>query len=270
MEAHNNDYGNNDYGIIDIDDEDFERSLLNLVKIHGVVVIKNVIGNMECNQYMDSIVNEICKVSDVSKEKIQESWKKEKLPQQVRSGMFHELICNTPTINKIRFNSNIIKIFLTYYSSLYKKEYNDVDLIVSNDGINIKPGNIPPYHKGSDWAHLDQSDDYSHPYKCIQGQMILTNTTAGFRASPKSHLLFEKFLTQQTNTSKVGGFYKFDVEQYPHMQYDIEKIGGRWQIPIIAKKGDFIIWSSSTIHSAMLQKKQNCRLDMINGMDGEV
>ena len=32
--------------------------------------------------------------------------------------------------------------------------------------------------------------------------------------------------------------------------------GGQWQIPIRASKGDFIIWTSSTVHSALLQTKK--------------
>lgn len=243
------------YGVININDEKFDENLFNLVKEYGIVVIKNVIPEQTCDNYVQTIVEELVKISDFDKKHIS-TWKYHNLPQQVRPGMFHEVICNTPTVNEIRFNKNIRKIFKTYYSSHHNKKYKDTDMVVSHDGINIKPGTVGPYHTKNtrDWPHLDQFDDYENIYKCIQGQMVLTNTTAGFRASPKSHLLFPKYSTKYTVRTK-SGFTKFVPEYYPVMREQLEAIGGKWQIPIVAEKGDFIIWTSSTVHSAFLQSK---------------
>lgn len=262
------------YGVIDIDEIDFGKNMVKLIKEYGVVVIKNVIDNDECDNYVDDIVNDIEKITHFNKND-ETSWKMENLPQQIRPGMFHEVICNTPTINKLRFNKKIAKIFTEYYTIIKNKNYEQKDMIVSNDGINIKPGYVPPYEvsdnksnksnksikskKNTDWAHLDQSADGDDPYKCIQGQIVLTNTSASFRASPKSHLLFKEFLTNcmENNTNKIikyDGFVKIKPEQYLLFQKKVEDIGGSWQIKIPANKGDFIIWTSSTIHSATLQE----------------
>ena len=65
---------------------------------------------------------------------------------------------------------------------------------------------VPTFDTKGDWANIDQTDDLDNPYKCIQGQMVLSNTSAGFKASPKSHLLFKEFLTQPENEFK-GNFF---------------------------------------------------------------
>lgn len=134
------------YGIIDIEDDNFDTKLIELVRKFGVVVIKNVLASTICDSYMDTLLKELELVSSININDIESTWKSENLPQQVRPGMFHEIICNTPTINNIRFESNILKIFKAYYSKLHKKEYQNIDLVVSNDGVNIKPGFVPPFN----------------------------------------------------------------------------------------------------------------------------
>jgi hypothetical protein len=257
---------NNLYGVVDINDDAFETKLIKSVKAFGVVVIKNVMTSNECDSYTEQTLGALEKLSDFKRTDLK-TWSNDVLPQQVRPGMFHEVICNLPSINRIRFNTNIIRIFKTYYSSFKNTDYKDTDLVVSNDGLNIKPGIIPPFENGIDWAHVDQTTDLDDPYKCIQGQMVLSNTSACFRASPKSHLLFEEFVQQADNNTKKGNFLKFKPEQYASMKIRLESIGGSWQIKIPANKGDFIIWTSSTVHSATLQEKPErpTNVDRFNG-----
>jgi hypothetical protein len=246
---------------LDINDEKFESKLIEMIKESGVVVIKNVINPDKCDEYTERTVSGLEQISDFKKDDLK-SWIPRNLPPQIRPGMFHEIICNTPCMNEIRFNPNIIKIFKTYYSHFKQTEYKDTDMIVSNDGLNIKPGTIPPFDTiDHDWAHLDQTQEPENPYKCIQGQMVLSNTSASFRASPRSHLLFEEFLTQTGNPHGKGNFLKFNPEQYLLMRKKLENIGGAWQIKIPATKGDFIIWTSATVHSATLQDGPEYPLD---------
>lgn len=243
------------YGVIDIADDEFTTKLIKYIKMFGIVVIKNVMTPIECDMYTEQTVKNIETISDFKRLDLKKTWTNSTLPQQVRPGLFHELICNTPTMNKVRFDPNIIKIFRSYYSYFKNKYYEDQDLVVSHDGVNIKPGTIPPFGTAHDWAHLDQTDEPDNIYKCIQGQMVLSNTTAGFRASPKSHLLFKEYLTQDSNSFHPGAFFKFKPEQYILMRKKLEDIGGQWQIKIEAEKGDFIIWTSSVVHSAFLQER---------------
>jgi hypothetical protein len=239
------------YGILHFNDDDFEIKLLKLVKEYGVVVIKNVITPEECTENVSTLVEELEHVSDFRLDDLT-TWKPTNLPQQVRPGLFHEVICNTPTINKLRFDDRIVRIFTTYYSGMKNKPYSAKDMIVSNDGVNIKPGMVPPYDDGMDWAHLDQTGDIGNPYKCIQGQIVLSNTTAGFKASPKSHLFFKQIVGDAA-TAKADGFFRINYEKQFIMRKNIERQGGAWQIKIPAEKGDFIIWTSSTVHSAAYQ-----------------
>jgi hypothetical protein len=244
---------------VDINDPEFNIKLINCVKEYGIVIIKNVMTCNEADQYTERTISSIEKISDFKRNDLK-TWTNKNLPPQVRPGMFHEIVCNIPSINDIRFNKNIIKIFKTYYSFFKDIEYQDIDLIVSNDGLNIKPGLVPPYSdidKDSDWAHVDQTEEPDNLFKCIQGQMVLSNTSACFRASPKSHLLFKEFLAQPNNPYTKTNFLKFKQEQYSPMKKRLEEkeIGGMWQIKIPAKKGDFIIWTSSTVHSALMQDR---------------
>ena len=254
------------YGVVEFNDPEFETKMIDLVKEYGVVVIKNVLSIDECTEHMNNIVSDLETISNFKRSDIK-TWKNENLPQQVRSGMFHEVICNTSTINKLRFDPRIISIFTSYYSKMKNKTYEDIDMIVSNDGINIKPGTVAPYDNGGDWAHVDQIGAVDDPYKCIQGQMVLSNTSACFKASPKSHLLFKDFVGDNASSEKYSGFLKFKAEQYLKMQRDVENIEGSWQIKIPANKGDFIIWTSSTVHSATFQSKPEkpTKSDVWNG-----
>lgn len=244
------------FGIIRIDDPDFNTKLVDLAKEYGVVVIKGVMTDDKCDAYIDKTVTDFEKIADFDRKDIT-TWTSQNLPRQVRPGMFHEVLCNTPNINKIRFDSNIIKIFRSFYSNIKSTKYTDTDLVISNDGFNLKPGMVGPYDNGMDWAHLDQTTDLDNPYKCIQGQMVLSNTTACFRASPKSHLLFREIIEENIDVvnSANSEFLKFKPEQYLMLKKRVEEIGGSWQIKIPADKGDFIIWTSATIHSAVLQTK---------------
>ena len=85
-------------------------------------------------------------------------------------------------------------------------------MITSIDGINIKPNLVGPYdnsnpsistssdftlNASTDWAHIDQTS--GDPLKCVQGQIVLANTTACFRCSPKSCFLFNEIM-KITNT----------------------------------------------------------------------
>lgn len=242
---------------LSINDPEFKTRLIQVIKDYGVCIIKNVMSSLEADQITDRTVSAFEKISGFKRNNLK-TWTTQNLPPQVRPGLFHEVVCNIPSVNDVRFNKNIIQIFRTYYSHFKGVEYSDQDLIVSNDGLNLKPGLVPPYsnlEKDSDWAHLDQTLESENPYKCIQGQIVLSNTSAGFRASPRSHLLFKEFLQQPDNRFNKTNFLKFEQAQYPAMKQMVESVGGQWQIKIPASKGDFIIWLSSTVHSAILQEK---------------
>ena len=58
------------------------------------------------------------------------------------------------------------------------------------------------------------------------------------------------------NKVSPSNWWKFGNKEADEIKKVIIKNGGLWQIPIYAKKGSFIIWSSTTIHAAKLQNKE--------------
>lgn len=167
----------------------------------------------------------------------------------------------------VRANKNVRKVFEIIYSGLRKHKISE--FIVSGDGINIRPGNIGPYSPGKpDWAHLDQTTT-NDIYECVQGQLVLTNTSASFVATPGSHMYFLEIIKKlkvKTNTN----WLKFNAEQLKIIKKITKKL--EWQIPINAEKGSMIIWTSSLIHSAKLQnKKENpTKQDKYHGWRGVI
>ena len=91
-------------------------------------------------------------------------------------------------------------------------------------------------------------------YYCVQGQIVMADSTASFRASPRSHLVYESIL-DQGNVSKTekSNWYKLPSNMYPYVEKEVKKLKGEFQIPILAKKGSVILWLSSLVHSARTQ-----------------
>lgn len=89
------------------------------------------------------------------------------------------------------------------------------DFIVSFDGVNVKPGFVDGIctSKTKDWAHIDQTQFKKYGvYECTQGQAVLSNTSASFVASPKSHLAFEDIL-KEFGIESPSNWNKFKPEQ---------------------------------------------------------
>jgi hypothetical protein len=238
------------YPSISYNDTNFNIKLVEAFTKNGIVVINDIMTPDECDYHVDNIIDDFCKLgSGIDKNNIKNTWIDENLPPYTRPGLFQALVANLESLWKIRSNNKINNIFAILYSH-YRK--NDItEYIVSGDGINIKPGNIGPFNNNNDWAHLDQTSD-DDIYKCIQGQMVLTNTSASFVGSPKSHLYFLQIL-KQYNKKSTSNWWKFNDNDKKNIKNFIIKNGCSWQIPIKSRKGSFIIWSSTTIHSAKLQ-----------------
>ncbi len=233
-----------------------KEKLCKIYKRDGVVVITNVFNEKECNSHMDDIISYFEQLgSGINRANIKETWTAYNCPPQTRSGLFQCLVSNMPVVWTIRSNAKIRKIFEIIYSDLRNKPI--TDFIVSNDGINIKPGSIGPYYESDekDWPHMDQTDR-SDKWKCVQGQAVLTNTTAAFRASLGSHCIFEKVLDLcDVDEKDKTNWCKFNPQQISAVKNLVEDRDENitWQKLIHAPKGSFILWSSSTIHSAKLQ-----------------
>lgn len=239
------------YPVVDIKSENFEDELCKAYDEYGVCVITNVVDDARCDAIMDNIVGNFEKLGSGIDRHKPETWNDYNLPVMTRAGMFQATMCNLPVIWETKIDKNIVKIF----EILYGKFRGSTDMIVSNDGINIKHGAHGPFHDESksfekDWAHIDQTTT-DNPFQCIQGQLVMTNTTSAFRCTPKSHKYLGDILRKYNMLGHHGNWLKFRLEQKEEVrEYLKEKGVTVWQPAIYAPKGSFIVWSSATIHSA--------------------
>jgi len=216
------------------------QEIANILEEFSVVVIENFFSLETCKKFL---IDYVPKCTDVLKNM-----------RTVKPGQHKDIICHYPTIWDFRKDSRLEAL----YAFLYKHfngyvEYKQV--IPSIDAVNIKAPFVGPYHsdKTPDWAHLDQTN--GDHFKCIQGQITLTNTTAGFVCSPKSHKVFMDVmkimnvsLIDKSNWCVIGG--KASPEQEKCIREKIESVGGSWQCYVPAPAGSVILWFGATIHSA--------------------
>lgn len=91
---------------------------------------------------------------------------------------------------------------------------------------------------------------------CVQGQVVLNDSSACFRCSPRSHKIFDSVLDMHgIDKGEKGNWCKFNSSSYPALKEAVEEAEGQWQIPIRTKAGSVILWFSSTIHSVMHQSE---------------
>merc|ERR1712014_481434 len=175
--------------------------------------------------------------------------------------MFQAIISGPKPVWEMRKSEKLQKLFQNMYFHIRKDEecYNDdwkspedVELISGIDGVNFQPSQVGTVRwngrnvnldriDGNDWAHCDQTTPRDEPFKCIQGSLCLSETTAGFRCSPKSHLIYEKLLKKLKIDEKDDSnwlrfsdrFRETDVEKT--VKKMVESVGGVWQIPVIVK-----------------------------------
>ena len=220
------------------------------LKEHGVCVIPNVFSSVECDSWMKEILS--C-IETLSGNKVDHNkpteWSGDELPPQTRYGMHQYLVNNLKPIWEIRRDPRMKGIFQPVYTELKGKNIDE--FVCSIDGVSIQPNVSRDIGKEKDWAHLDQTsrDDV---FKCVQGQVVLTNTKASFRASPRIHKHFIEIMEMCGVPDTNRNFYKFDDDQIENIMTDIVLPNNiPYQIPINAEKGSVILWLSSTAHSSM-------------------
>tara|TARA_R110002050_G_scaffold295601_1_gene454624 strand:- start:1577 stop:2683 length:1107 start_codon:yes stop_codon:yes gene_type:complete len=225
-----------------------------IIKEDGLVVITDVFTSEECLNFCNGIINDLCAISpNLDPEHIKQTWRPENLPSGPRDGMFHSLVANFPSVWKVRSDERFQTIFSKVYSEL--REYPVHNFFTSLDGINVRP-HREPFHDGNDWAHLDQTIR-NNKWWCVQGQVVLSDTSACFRASPKSCHVFDKILDLHgVSPDSTSNWCMVNKKLYRQCQDAVESVGGKFQIPIRAPKGSVILWSSTTLHSAMLQQEK--------------
>jgi hypothetical protein len=242
--------------------DNWKDKAVSILKTEGVLVIDHVFEYEECDNAMEDIVDNFKELSSPLKEMkwnngtqkwsgVGRSWIRHNLPSQTRNGLFQRLMANQDIYWKFKTDKRTHEVFETLYSGLRGKEVKE--FVTSMDGLNFKPPN-DCHDIGEDWAHIDQT--FHGKFECIQGQVVLSDTTAAFRASPRSHNLHSDIINKYDIEGKFGNFYRFDAEQIAHLKDKvILEQGGEWQKKFFSRRGSMVFWLSNTIHSASLQIK---------------
>ena len=238
-------------------DPEFGSKIGPIMKEYGVLVIEDVFSPDQCNLWMNDFVSAFQNISPSLKidsgKNLRYTWLDEAMFPQTRKGLHQRgySYLSWP----VRQDPKVHEIFCNLYSHLKQKPIQE--LVTSIDAINIRPP-IEPFNKPNarDWAHVDQTLN-SNPYFCIQGQAVLTNTTASFRCSPKSHKIFNEEIHKKVHRIKKhrSNFYKFSDKEIQSIKPKVIDAGGEWQVPIQTKAGSMIFWFSCVIHSAKLAER---------------
>lgn len=249
---------------LNINDSEFATRLLNIYKEYGFAIISDVYTKDECRGWIEDIIGYFESLgTGVDRQNILKTWKESNLPPQTRPGLFQALCSNLSSTWQVRSHPGTRKIFESIYSGLRGCQIKD--FIVSGDGINVYPNDLVAQEDKSkvinqhDWPHVDQTLR-DNLYKCVQGQAVLSNTTAGFRVSPKSHLVFEQLLDLEgVGHSNKSNWCRINNVTTAKSLVEAKEGGGKWQIPIIVPAGSFIIWSSTCVHSAILPTRKELK-----------
>ena len=246
----------------DLDNKGHMDYIAMALKEQGVIVISGFFDKEFCDDKMERIVSSIEMLGSGVDRNDMETWIPENLPPQTRPGMYQGIIGNNPEIWEVRQNEDYQRLFKEMYLRLKPKTFKASDkLIASIDGVNIKPNKLGPYKKANsmDWAHMDQTKR-GDTYACIQGQVVLSDSDACFRCSPRSHKVYEQILdvlnipaTDKGNWAKISGKGREAIED--ECKTLVENAGGNWQVPVLASAGSVILWLSTCVHSAQLAEK---------------
>ena len=243
-----------------------------LFREYGVCVIPNVFSDSECDKWMKDILLSMEKISgNEVNHNFPEEWCGNKLPIPVKYGCYQHVFNNLRPVWEIRRDPRLKEIFGAVYSEVRGKRVNE--FVCSLDGINIQPNvQRDDISKDKLSPHCDQSgrDDI---FKCVQGQVVLTNTTASFVASPKSHKHFIEVMEVAGIPDAGLKGARFDDRQIENIMKQVLLPNNlQFQVPIKAPKGSVIIWPSTTIHSAISSsvKEAPAKDDPFKGWRGVV
>lgn len=204
---------------------------------NGVIIVTGVLSKSVCDDISRRIGEVIETLSYNASLHDLSTWKRENMLPQTASGAFSRGIGNSQPVWDVRTNPRVGKV--------YEWVYGTDDLVSSIDMVTWKPY-AEPYHNpyDNDWAHTDNANMFE---QCVQGQVVMTNTTAAFVCSPRSHLIC---------TQLLGFRRKHNINENMDDRLEarrmVEKVGGKFQVPIIVPAGSVIIWLSSTLHSAKM------------------
>jgi len=259
----------------DFDNKSQVDKIADAFKDQGVVVITDFFDEEFCNDKMERMVSSFEKLGSGVDRNDMDTWKPENLPPQTRPGMYQGIVANNPEVWEVRRDEDYQRLYKEMYLRIKPDTFKAKDkLVPSIDGVNIKPDRLSPFRKSNsvDWAHIDQTKR-GDTYACIQGQVVLSESDACFRCSPRSHRVFEPILdllnistTDKSNWVKISGKGKEEIEA--QCRFLVEGAGGKWQVPVKVPAGSVILWLSTCVHSARLAEKPKSEFHKGNSWHG--
>ena len=221
----------------------------------GVAVIKNILNENECNEYVNKAWKNFNTLTSKMKKPIRqdksESWKTFYELYPLHSMLLqHWGVGQWDFLWDIRCNKNVIDVF----AKIWNCENND--LLTSFDGFSF---HFPPeqtgrgWYRGNDWLHTDQSSEKKELYT-VQGFVTLYDinkydaSLCIFEGSHKSH---EDFFKDHNLTIKKDWFR---LEK--GLQYEYLKNKGHEQKCVLAEKGSIILWDSRLFHQGIEPQKE--------------
>ena len=222
----------------------------------GVAVVKDVFDAAECRAVTEEMVRALEALSSgkFDRTRASDTWNPSVLPPMVRSGLVQALMGNLAAVSDLRADPRCETLFRLLYTELHGEPVEEV--VTSVDGVNIRPP-VEPLHddRTEDWPHVDVSRK-GRMYECVQGQVVLNPTSAAFRCSPKSHLVYEALLGPECGGHEQDGDWTRLQRSYADkFAAMVTAVGGKYQVPVHAPAGSMIFWLSSTLHSAQVQRR---------------
>ena len=230
-------------------------NVLDKIKKDGVAVIPNVISKSKLNKYRKQLWETFNHITKNLEKPISfkdlNSWRNIYELFPLHSMLIqHWGVGHSELVWNIRLEKKVIEVFSKLWNT--KPE----ELLTSFDGVSF---HMPPevtnkgWYRGNDWFHTDQSR-LKKGLSCIQGMVTLYDVNQGdatFSYKQKSHLLHEKFFTDNKVESK-SDWYKLSKDEMKYFKNCKPK-------RILAKAGSLILWDSRLFHCGSEPLKERAK-----------
>lgn len=228
-------------------------NVINAFKRDGVVVIADVFTGEYCEQFNEDVAKHLMTLSPELRTPA-DWFVRTKLPPSLRSGMYQQFLSNFQPLWDVRCSEKLCRVFRDMYTHLRGKPVSD--LVTSIDGMTYRPYNPSHTHRDSSrWPHIDLVDPIgSNVFKYVQGQVVMSNSSAMFRCFPGSHRHHREMLKLFGVQSTQGNFYKFPKDKLDMLDGFLNS-KECFVTEVYAPVGSMILWSSALVHDATIQRK---------------
>jgi hypothetical protein len=217
------------------------EAVAHVLGTYGVVAVRGVMAPDEADAAARALIDTVTTLSDGVKADDLSTWTRERLLPQVAPGVFAAGVGNSAAAWAVRTHAAVQAVFRRAYGVP-----EGTPMVCSPEMVHVRPP-VKPWHDpaATDWTHMDNHGAWE---KCLQGQVVLTATSACPLVSPGSHLVCPQVVAFRRSAPGI------DINGNPahraHVRALVEGVGGRLQVPLVTPPGTVILWVSSMLHSA--------------------